>query len=78
MKQESISKDQLGTTDGRANESKEDDIERKMKLKNEDAAFNVQNAFIENSTTNFINSVSSSSNIDDIDAKRYNFKFLIL
>ena len=67
-KQESISKDQLGTTDGQANESKEDDTERKMKLENEDSAFNVQNAFIDNSATNFINSVSS--NIDDDNAKR--------
>ena len=66
--QESISKDQLGTTDGQANESKEDDTERKMKLENEDSAFNVQNDFIDNSATNFINSVSS--NIDDDNAKR--------
>ena len=73
--QESISKDQLGTTDGQANESKEDDTERKMKLENEDSAFNVQNAFIDNSATNFINPVSS--NIDDDNAKRYDFKFLI-
>lgn len=76
-KREDISKDQLGTTDGQAKETKEDDTERKMKLQNEDPTFNVQNTFIENSATNFINSVSSSSNIDDDNAKRYNLNFLI-
>ena len=74
-KQESISEDQHGTTDGQAKETKEDDTERKMKSQNEDTTFNVQKAFIENSATNFINSVSS--NIDDDNAKRYDFKFLI-